>query len=112
MLDPGSPPVVDRIPPVTDLRKSRLAAPAPPTAAADPAPAAAKPDPANPWQFDHWPRQQPWQESPAGANRLAQPGFGAPIDPQNWENPDHMTWADYKKPPGTNWADPAKSGSV
>lgn len=90
-----------------------LAAPAPITAAADPAPASAQPDPANPWQYDHWPQTQPWQQpSPLIANRLAQPGFGTPIDPQNWVNPDHMTWADYKKPPGTNWADPSKKGSV
>ncbi|TCN41932.1 M6 family metalloprotease-like protein [Kribbella orskensis] len=90
-----------------------LAAPAPITAAADPASASAQPDPANPWQYDHWPQTQPWQQSsPLIANRLAQPGFGAPIDPQNWVNPDHMTWADYKLPPGTDWADPSKKGSV
>ncbi|MEV6283733.1 M6 family metalloprotease domain-containing protein [Kribbella sp. NPDC051770] len=89
-------------------------------ALASPAPAtvAAQPDPVNAWQFDHWPQQQPWQQSqPApAANRLAGPAngtgaFGAPIDPQNWENPDHMTWSDYKKPPGTNWSDPAVQGS-
>jgi len=75
-----------------------------------PAPAAAEPDPANPWQYDHWPQTQPWQES--SANRLAPPGPLSPIDPQNWENPDHMTWSDYQKPPGTNWADPAQKGSA
>ncbi|MFI5706909.1 M6 family metalloprotease domain-containing protein [Kribbella sp. NPDC051620] len=81
-------------------------------AAASVVPAAEKPDPVNPWQFDHWPQQQPWQESEFAAKRVAQPGFGQAIDPQNWVNPDHMTWADYKKPPGTNWADPSKKGSV
>ena len=34
------------------------------------------------------------------------------IDPQNWVNPDNMTWADYKAPPGTNWSDPSRKGSV
>ncbi|MBH1934813.1 M6 family metalloprotease domain-containing protein [Streptomyces sp. AV19] len=30
-----------------------------------------------------------------------------PIDPQNWRNPDDMTWAEYRSVPGTRWADPA-----
>ena len=34
-----------------------------------------------------------------------------PIDPQNWANPDDMTWADYKASPGTNWSDPSRIGS-
>ncbi|RYP73957.1 hypothetical protein DL771_003268 [Monosporascus sp. 5C6A] len=34
------------------------------------------------------------------------------IDPQNWVNPDDMTWADYKTPPGTNWSDPSRAGSI
>lgn len=34
-----------------------------------------------------------------------------PIDAQNWVNPDDMTWADYKAPPGTNWSDPNRIGS-
>jgi M6 family metalloprotease-like protein len=34
----------------------------------------------------------------------------APIDPQNWVNPDNMTWDDYVAPPTTNWADPARKG--
>ena len=86
---------------------------------AGPAPAAAQPPetPAHPWQYDHWPQQQPWQTSapgaqPADAKRVEQAGFPAPIDPQNWQNPDDMTWADYRKPPGTSWVDPAKEGSV
>jgi M6 family metalloprotease-like protein len=33
------------------------------------------------------------------------------VDPQEWVNPDDMTWADYKKPPGTSWNDPAVQGS-
>ncbi|MEU8417453.1 M6 family metalloprotease domain-containing protein [Amycolatopsis japonica] len=34
-------------------------------------------------------------------------GWPAAIDGSTWENQDHMTWDDYRKPPGTNWADPA-----
>jgi M6 family metalloprotease-like protein len=34
-------------------------------------------------------------------------GWPAPIDAAHWENQDHMTWSDYKKVPGTNWADPS-----
>ncbi|KAI1653471.1 hypothetical protein F4813DRAFT_383250 [Daldinia decipiens] len=34
------------------------------------------------------------------------------LDPQNWVNPDNMTWADYKTPPGTSWSDPSRKGSV
>ncbi|OAA62123.1 Peptidase M6-like, domain protein [Cordyceps fumosorosea ARSEF 2679] len=34
-----------------------------------------------------------------------------PIDPQNWVNPDDMTWADWKAPPGANWNDPSRAGS-
>ncbi|GLY99111.1 M6 family metalloprotease domain-containing protein [Actinoplanes sp. NBRC 103695] len=44
----------------------------------------------------------------------ADPATGpfAVLDPQNWENPDAMTWDDYVPPPGTSWADPARRGSV
>ncbi|MCA2211913.1 M6 family metalloprotease domain-containing protein [Jidongwangia harbinensis] len=44
----------------------------------------------------------------------ADPGTGPfrVVDPQNWENPDTMTWADYVAPPGTDWSDPAVRGSV
>lgn len=35
----------------------------------------------------------------------------AVLDPQNIVLPDNMTWADYVKPPGTNWSDPTKKGS-
>lgn len=33
------------------------------------------------------------------------------VDPQEWVNPDDMTWNDYKKPPGTSWSDPTVQGS-
>ena len=33
------------------------------------------------------------------------------LDPQNWVNPDNMTWADFKPPPGVDWADPSRKGS-
>lgn len=39
---------------------------------------------------------------------------GAPfqiIDPQEWVNPDDMTWDDYTAPPGTTWNDPERKGS-
>ncbi|MFC0623714.1 M6 family metalloprotease domain-containing protein [Kribbella deserti] len=88
-----------------------LATPAPASAPSSASADAVAADPPNPWQFDHWPQTQPWQES-RGEKRIASAGFGAAIDPQNWVNPDHMTWSDYKLPPGTNWADPGKSGSV
>ncbi|NMO52461.1 M6 family metalloprotease domain-containing protein [Actinoplanes sp. TBRC 11911] len=34
------------------------------------------------------------------------------LDPQNWENPDDMTTADFTAPPGTDWANPSVRGSV
>ncbi|KZL67778.1 m6 family metalloprotease domain-containing protein [Colletotrichum incanum] len=34
-----------------------------------------------------------------------------PIDPQNWVNPDNMTWDEWVKPPGTDWSNPARKGS-
>ena len=76
------------------------------------APEQAPPTPENPWQYPHWPQQQPWQHSGDTARVAAQAGFPGPIDPQNWVNPDHMTWDDYTKIPGTNWADPSVKGSV
>lgn len=36
----------------------------------------------------------------------------AVLDPQNWVNPANMTWQDWRAPPGTNWADPTKHGSI
>ncbi|WP_243727433.1 M6 family metalloprotease domain-containing protein [Actinocrispum wychmicini] len=36
----------------------------------------------------------------------------APVDPQNWENPDHMTWDDQRDVPDINWADPNRKGSA
>jgi M6 family metalloprotease-like protein len=80
----------------------------PAVAAPEPAP----PTPENPWQYSHWPQQQPWQQSGDTARVAARTGFPGPIDPQNWVNPDHMTWDDYTKIPGTNWADPSATGSV
>ncbi|MDF5758128.1 M6 family metalloprotease domain-containing protein [Spongiactinospora sp. TRM90649] len=77
-------------------------------------PAAAEPPapPEHPWRYDHWPQQQPWQSDGQVAALRREAGAPAPIDPQNWKNPDNMTWADYKKPPGTNWADPSVKGST
>ncbi|MFS8096198.1 M6 family metalloprotease domain-containing protein [Lentzea alba] len=75
--------------------------------------AAAPDEPLHHWQMDHWPQTQPWQQSRDSARVAALAGFPGPIDPQNWVNPDHMTWErDYKKVPGTNWADPTRKGSV
>ncbi|MGW5265070.1 M6 family metalloprotease domain-containing protein [Microbispora sp. NPDC004025] len=81
------------------------------------APASAAPgeDPDLPWRRDHWPQTQPWQrDQPDEAQNLrGRPSrVVAPIDPQNWKNPDHMTWADYRKIPGTDWANPAVKGSA
>ncbi|MEV4314545.1 peptidase M6 [Actinocrispum sp. NPDC049592] len=36
----------------------------------------------------------------------------APVDPQNWENPDAMTWDDLKRVPDIDWSDPARKGST
>jgi M6 family metalloprotease-like protein len=76
--------------------------------------ASAAPDtPELPWQADHWPQHQPWQDAHGGTARIqAAAGLPGPIDPQNWANPDNMTWADYLKVPGTNWVDPSKKGSM
>ncbi|KAF2730981.1 M6 metalloprotease [Polyplosphaeria fusca] len=35
----------------------------------------------------------------------------AVLDPQEWVNPDNMTWSDFVAPPNTNWGDPSKKGS-
>lgn len=69
------------------------------------------PEPApNPWQMRHWPRTQPWQEDQRVRTFAA--GAPRPVDPQDYELPDTMTWDDYKKIPGTSWADPARQGAV
>ncbi|GHH64940.1 peptidase M6 [Streptosporangium violaceochromogenes] len=78
--------------------------------AAPPVSAGPPPDPAHPWRLGRWPRTQPWQRD-APAPPGARPGDPAPLDPQRWKNPDHMTWADYTRPPGTDWADPSVRGS-
>src|SRR3954471_7109527 len=31
-------------------------------------------------------------------------GMVGPVDPQNWVNPDDMTWSDYKPVPDSDWA--------
>lgn len=42
--------------------------------------------------------------------RATAPQPFAPIDPQNWVNPDNMTWEDYVAPPSTSWSDPGRKG--
>ncbi|WP_243716593.1 M6 family metalloprotease domain-containing protein [Actinomadura darangshiensis] len=79
-------------------------------AAAQPGPSIPKPT-ANPWQMRHWPQTQPWQQSQPSARTFAA-GAPRPIDPQNYELPDTMTWDDYRNIPGTSWADPSVKGSV
>jgi M6 family metalloprotease-like protein len=80
------------------------------------APAAAQqrtpvPEPTkNSWQMRHWPQTQPWQrDQPARTYAAGRP---RPVDPQNYELPDTMTWDDYKRIPGASWADPSRRGSV
>ncbi|MGW6280152.1 M6 family metalloprotease domain-containing protein [Kribbella sp. NPDC055071] len=95
-----------------------LAAVSVPTMALASPSATAPPDPANAWQYPHWPQKQPWQETQQEAGQdkrvatTTSNGLPGPIDPQNWVNPDHMTWDDYVKPPGTDWANPATPGST
>lgn len=72
-------------------------------------PAIPEPTP-NPWQMRHWPRTQPWQESQRVRSFAA--GAPRPVDPQDYELPDTMTWDDYREVPGTSWADPARKGSI
>ncbi|MEU9839326.1 M6 family metalloprotease domain-containing protein [Actinomadura sp. NPDC048032] len=79
-------------------------------AAAQPGPRVPKPT-ANPWQMRHWPQTQPWQRAQPSARAFAA-GAPRPIDPQNYELPDTMTWDDYTAIPGASWADPARKGSV
>jgi M6 family metalloprotease-like protein len=52
--------------------------------------------------------------TPASAAPAADPGAGPfrVIDPQNWENPDTMTWGDFVDVPGVDWSDPSRRGSV
>ena len=64
----------------------------------------------NPWQMRHWPRTQPWQQTQA-ARAFAQ-NAPRPVDPQNYELPDTMTWDDYKAIPSTHWNDPSRTGSI
>ena len=53
----------------------------------------------------------PAEGSPEARLR-AQPDGPAPIDPQNWENPDHMTWSDYQPSRARTGPTPATKGSV
>ncbi|KAJ4287714.1 hypothetical protein N0V90_012417 [Kalmusia sp. IMI 367209] len=51
--------------------------------------------------------------APAPALRFQRRASADPfavLDPQNWVNPDNMTWADFVAPPGTNWANPSRQG--
>ena len=57
--------------------------------------------PENPWQRRHWPQTQPWQRAQPAAKTYPA-GSPRPIDPQNYELPDTMTWDDYAPVPGTN----------
>jgi M6 family metalloprotease-like protein len=43
---------------------------------------------------------------PAGSGRAPKASFPPPIDPQSWEVPEDMTWADYRPIPGVDWKDP------
>ncbi|PZG50756.1 peptidase M6 [Spongiactinospora gelatinilytica] len=97
---------------VRSLIATALLVPLAVTGATVPAAAEPPPQPEHPWRYDHWPQAQPWQSDGPGARIRVAAGDPAPIDPQNWKNPDHMTWADYRRPPGTNWADPTVKGSV
>ncbi|GAA3943900.1 M6 family metalloprotease domain-containing protein [Actinomadura viridis] len=86
------------------------------TAGTAAAPAAARqrppiPEPTeNSWQMRHWPQTQPWQRAQRARTYAA--GAPKPIDPQDYELPDTMTWDDYKPVPGTSWADPSRKGSI
>ncbi|GAA2106641.1 M6 family metalloprotease domain-containing protein [Actinomadura alba] len=81
------------------------------TATAASAAPAKPPEPTeNPWQMRHWPRTQPWQQGQAMRTFAAT--APTPIDPQNYELPDTMTWDDYKAVPETSWNDPARKGSI
>ncbi|KAL5116166.1 hypothetical protein ACEQ8H_005942 [Pleosporales sp. CAS-2024a] len=42
--------------------------------------------------------------------RLALDPF-APIDAQNWVNPDNMTWEQFVAPPSTDWSNPSRKGT-
>lgn len=54
---------------------------------------------------------QPASAVPHGDGKPHRDEPFAILDPQNWVNPDNMTWDDWRAPPNTNWADPAKKGS-
>jgi M6 family metalloprotease-like protein len=39
-----------------------------------------------------------------------EPNAPPPLDPQQWQDQEEMTWNDYKPIPGTKWADPGTPG--
>ncbi|MFD4628888.1 M6 family metalloprotease domain-containing protein [Streptomyces sp. NPDC058284] len=41
-----------------------------------------------------------------GDTTRSRPSLIRPVDPQNWRNPDDMTWGDHRSVPGTDWANP------
>ncbi|MEV7192397.1 M6 family metalloprotease domain-containing protein [Streptomyces sp. NPDC093510] len=51
-------------------------------------------------------RATPDESGRAAEAGQATPSLVKPIDPQNWRNPDDMTWSEYRSVPGTDWADP------
>ncbi|MGH4030338.1 M6 family metalloprotease domain-containing protein [Actinomycetota bacterium Odt1-20B] len=54
----------------------------------------------------------PAQADPHAADRPHRPPpLVQPTDPQHWQNPDDMTWADYRSVPGTDWSDPGNKPS-
>ncbi|HEX2295874.1 MAG TPA: peptidase M6 [Actinomycetota bacterium] len=48
----------------------------------------------------------PVSARPAGGGTAKKPKLPRPIDPQSWELPEHMTWSDYRRIPGTDWKNP------
>ncbi|MFI1676125.1 M6 family metalloprotease domain-containing protein [Streptomyces sp. NPDC020607] len=48
-------------------------------------------------------RATPDETDPVARDR---PSLARPVDPQNWRNPDDMTWSEYRSVPGTDWANP------
>jgi M6 family metalloprotease-like protein len=61
---------------------------------------------------------QPTKAAPNNPrSEYAENGFSsedpfAVLDLQTWINPDNMTWDDWRAPPGTNWSDTSKKGSI
>jgi M6 family metalloprotease-like protein len=54
----------------------------------------------------------PGQQAVAAVSAAADdPPVMTPVDPQNWVNPDDMTWGDYRSVPGKEYNDPSVEGS-